>query len=152
MKLKSKLISMTVGVLASFAMLNSANAGEATKEFTRDAGLYSGFPAGSIRMDLQAWGFSVNTFEGAYGGLTNAPEGTKVVQMVLNSSQWGGWGVANVNTITPSIVITRDFSEFRNANGDLRFWLKSSRPLWVEVEHTSQGTVGRVPVGSTLDQ
>ncbi|MCG3204696.1 MAG: hypothetical protein KCHDKBKB_01411 [Elusimicrobia bacterium] len=124
---------------------------EATKEFTNDFGLYSGDPKGTIRMDLKSWGFSVNTFDGEYTGLADAPEGKKVVRMVLNS-QWGGWGVANVDTNNPSIVISRDFSDYRNANGSLRFLLKSDKTLWVEIEHTAQQVVGRVPVGSTGNQ
>lgn len=124
---------------------------EATKEFTRDAGLYGGNPSGTIRMDLKSWGFSVNTFNGEYTGLSDAPEGIKVVQMVLNS-QWGGWGVANVDSINPTLVIARDFSEFQIANGSLRFLLKSDKLLWVEIEHTAQGSVGRVPVNSTGNQ
>ncbi|MFA5338626.1 MAG: beta-galactosidase [Candidatus Omnitrophota bacterium] len=77
----------------------------------------SGIPQGS---SIYTWGFG--SWNGDYTGET-PPEGTKCFQTI--STAWAGWGVFHTSG-------TVDLSTY--ANGYLKFWVKSSTTLKVEIE------------------
>ena len=86
----------------------------------------SGIPQGS---SIYTWGYG--TWDGNYSGGT-PPEGTLCFQTI--STWWAGWGVFHTSG-------TVDLSAY--ANGYLKFWVKSSTSLTVEIE---------APAGNTYTQ
>ncbi|MFH0879472.1 MAG: hypothetical protein V2A34_07135 [Lentisphaerota bacterium] len=97
----------------------------------RDAGI----PGGT---DIMTWQGGSAFFNGAH--VTNiAPEGTQV--FLVDSASWAGWGVIGTNAM--------DMREYRN--GFIKFWLKSSLVLKMDVEDWGavKGTV-YIPTTSNL--
>ncbi len=97
----------------------------------RDAGLPAGF-------DVSTWAGGATTFDGSYTG-GNAPEGAKC--FLTACSSWAGWGVI---AVTGSV----DLTEYRD--GFLKFWLRSTATVKVELEQLS-GTKATKYIGSTTN-
>ncbi|MFH0880390.1 MAG: hypothetical protein V2A34_11810, partial [Lentisphaerota bacterium] len=72
-----------------------------------------------------------------------APEGFKYMQTVSGSSYGVGWGIFRVTNGVPALTDMRQFS-----NGYLRFWLKCSDAMTIELEGPA-GTKKSVTVAST---
>ncbi len=93
----------------------------------------SGLPLGC---DILTWQGGTTTFDGNYTG-GSAPEGSKC--FLTTCSSWAGWGVFST---TNSVNMT----EYRD--GFLKFWLRSTATVKVELEQWS-GTKATVYVSST---
>ncbi len=96
----------------------------------RDSGIADG-------VIISTWAGGATTFNGDYVGGT-PPEGTKC--FLTDGSSWAGWGVISTN---PTGV---NMSEYRD--GFLRFWLKSTTTVKVDIEQVS-GAKGTIYVPTT---
>lgn len=127
MKLKKLIIAgMLTLVISGLAYA------EATKEITRDAGLYAGSPVGTNPTNVFSWSFSSINLDLEHQNEPGTPEGVKSARAIVNL-QWGGWGIFNVTQFGGSTIVAKDYSAYDG--GAIRFWLKSNDPLDVEVEY-----------------
>ncbi len=113
---------------------------EATKEYTRDAGIYSANP-----FSIFTFSFSSINVDFDSTSDPNPPEGLKVASTTV-ATQWGGWGIFNTTAMGNNVVTDLNFSDY--VNGHLRFWLKSQIALDVKIEY-QQGS-NAVQVSSSV--
>lgn len=150
---KMRIAKPSLMLLMGFLCWVNPSFGDGTKEIFSDRGFYTGEPPGSYCVDLYQWSFygpegveiDANS-QGPWGSV----EGTKVLR-VEAFDHWAGCGVFFLNC-DDRTVTDRDFSDY--SEGHLRFFLKSTDPVTVEIEFVSVvGDVAKagVNVASTGD-
>lgn len=101
---------------------------EATKEIMSDNGLYNDQGPTNIFQ----WSFSSVNINPDFTADVQIPEGRKVTRIQANLG-YGGFGVFNVTQPNGFTEAERNYSDY--AGGHIRFWIKSSQDLTVEVKY-----------------
>ncbi len=127
------------GMTVLFFGLIPVSRAEATKEYARDAGFYNAAP-----FSIGTFAFSIITQDFEFADA--AAEGLKVARTDLNLG-WGGWFYMNTTANGNFFPQLRNFTDY--IGGSLRFWVKSTESLTVEIQHGAPGVVNSVAIPST---